>query len=395
MNWLTCTPLRFKGDHSFFERDSGLFCRGLQQIGVECQAVMPGPAMEDDAPDLIRVPYENLESPSWWRAQKADGVVLYAWGVSKYTPIIQAIRIARIRVITHLDTSGLLSPAISSLPYFRRTFQRYIASKGLFYGTFLAFLSSIRSGIPLFSDIPRVRHLENADIIATINPMATRLIRRFLLHYGRGDLVTRLRNISHPVLTKYAYNGQPKENIVLSVARWRRGDWAQKDPVTLLKALNLFLQERADYLAIIVGHYDASLETLRQKLCPTTADRISLSGYQTSDELIHLFCRAKISISSSPSEGSQTSMAQHLCCGGSVVSRSGISLSAFYHYGSRSSGRTAIETSIPSLADALALEAESWDEGHRNPCKISEAWIPELHADHVARRAVECLQSLQ
>lgn len=54
MKWYTCTPVSFKGDHTFFSRDSGAFCKAFQRIGVESRAIMPTPAQEGDEPDLIR-----------------------------------------------------------------------------------------------------------------------------------------------------------------------------------------------------------------------------------------------------------------------------------------------------------------------------------------------------
>ena len=60
MKWYTCTPVSFKGDHTFFSRDSGAFCKAFQRIGVESRAIMPTPAQEGDEPDLIRTEYAFL-----------------------------------------------------------------------------------------------------------------------------------------------------------------------------------------------------------------------------------------------------------------------------------------------------------------------------------------------
>lgn len=393
MKILTCTPVRFKGDASFFERETGSYCRGLQKAGIESQAVLLGPSMKGDDNDVIRVPFEKLESPTWWRQQGADGVLLYGWGLPKFTPIVSAISASGTKVITHLDSSGLLSPSISPLSYYRSVFQRYIATRGYLLGTLIAFLASIKARIPQLSDLPRIRHLERADFIGVLNPVACRMIHRFLIYYGREDLTTRLRVLPHPIISKYVYDGRPKENVVLSVARWSSEDWNQKDPITLLKALNIFLSERIDYQATIIGRYDVSLERLRQKLCPNTASRITLSGHQTSDDLLQNFCRAKISVSSSKRESFQTAMGQHLCCGGSVVSRPGLPLSVFYDYSSRGSGRVSIEYTASSLADALLLEAQSWDQEHRDAFKISEAWVGDLHVDYAVKNLINFFQS--
>ena len=79
--WFTCTPVRFVGDHTFFARDSGLLCKGFQEIGVECKAIMPGPPMEvDQTEDLIRTDYGNLEDPVWWASLGGEGVVFLRLG---------------------------------------------------------------------------------------------------------------------------------------------------------------------------------------------------------------------------------------------------------------------------------------------------------------------------
>lgn len=61
MKWYTCTPVPFKGDHTFFSRDSGAFCKAFQRIGLESRAIMPTPVQEGDDPDLIRTEYANLD----------------------------------------------------------------------------------------------------------------------------------------------------------------------------------------------------------------------------------------------------------------------------------------------------------------------------------------------
>ncbi|MEI6177930.1 MAG: hypothetical protein WCS43_13650, partial [Verrucomicrobiota bacterium] len=107
--WFTCTPLRFKGDRTFFARDSGLLCKGFQEIGVACKAIMPGPPMDDDqTDDLIRTAYENLEDPAWWKTLNGEGVVFYGWGSGKYVKIVRAIKQADLLLVSHMDTAGML-----------------------------------------------------------------------------------------------------------------------------------------------------------------------------------------------------------------------------------------------------------------------------------------------
>lgn len=110
MKWYTCTPVSFKGDHTFFSRDSGAFCKAFQRIGVESRAIMPTPAQEGDDPDLIRTEYANLKDAAWWKSLGIDGVILYAWGMGKYLPIARAIHDAGIFLVVYMDSSGLFFP---------------------------------------------------------------------------------------------------------------------------------------------------------------------------------------------------------------------------------------------------------------------------------------------
>lgn len=107
MKWYTCTPVPFKGDHTFFSRDSGAFCKAFQRIGLESRAIMPTPVQEGDDPDLIRTEYANLEDAAWWKSLGIDGLVLYAWGTGKYLPIARAIHDAGIFLVVYMDSSGL------------------------------------------------------------------------------------------------------------------------------------------------------------------------------------------------------------------------------------------------------------------------------------------------
>lgn len=117
MKWYTCTPVSFKGDHTFFSRDSGAFCKAFQRIGgVESRAIMPTPAQEGDDPDLIRTEYANLKDAAWWKSLGIDGVILYAWGVGKYLPIARAIHDAGIFLVVYMDSSGLFFRGNTGFP---------------------------------------------------------------------------------------------------------------------------------------------------------------------------------------------------------------------------------------------------------------------------------------
>ena len=114
MRIYTCTPVAFGGGADFFSRDSGLLCRGLQMIGVESHAVMPGARQPGDEANLIRTELANLESSEWWASLEIDGVVLYAWGRPKFHKVASAVHAAGIPLILNLDSGGFLSPLVGA-----------------------------------------------------------------------------------------------------------------------------------------------------------------------------------------------------------------------------------------------------------------------------------------
>lgn len=135
MKWYTCTPVSFKGDHTFFSRDSGAFCKAFQRIGVESRAIMPTPAQEGDDPDLIRTEYANLKDAAWWKSLGIDGVILYAWGVGKYLPIARAIHDAGIFLVVYMDSSGLFFPWQYWLPIAKNMYTKDVFIHGKIKGS--------------------------------------------------------------------------------------------------------------------------------------------------------------------------------------------------------------------------------------------------------------------
>src|SRR5688572_23883490 len=110
MKVATCTPVDFEADEHFFGRDSGLMCRGFQEIGIECVSVMPGDPRAEDPADLVRADLDELSDPAWWCSQGVELVLLYAWGDPRFVNVAAAIRSAGIRLVQSLDTAGLTTP---------------------------------------------------------------------------------------------------------------------------------------------------------------------------------------------------------------------------------------------------------------------------------------------
>jgi glycosyltransferase involved in cell wall biosynthesis len=388
--WFTCTPVRFVGDQTFFARESGLLCKGFQEIGVECKAIMPGPAMDlDQTEDLIRTAYQNLEDPEWWKLLGGEGVVLYGWGLPKYIPIVQAIRESGKFLITSMDTSGLMSPYVTPIEYINLLYARYWANRGILRGSFLATLALFKSLIPKFFDKKRLDHLANSDIVTMVTPQGVHIIKKLASRFGYTEVAEKTTYIPHPQLTFFNYRNTQKENLVITVGRWDKADWFQKNPELLLASISKFLETRPDYRYQIIGNSVDQLKPLIESHCKHVSNRIELTPFVKPADLLHIYSRAKIAFWTSRHEGQQGTGAQALCCGCSVVSTGGLAMNCFAHYVSRSSGRQALRNDANFLSNALSMEAASWDEGCRDPHQISASWVSEFHAPNVARRILK------
>lgn len=391
MRVYTCTPMNFRGNPWFFTRESGLFSRALRSMGLESASVMPGLRKDEDEPDLLRVPHAQLESPDFWRSLKLDGLILYSWAAPRYLPIARAVRAADIPFLVNVDSCGLVSrPANPRL--WRRDLLPYLLRKATTPIEAARFVSQIVDNL----GIHRVarRRLETyacATVACGVSPMATLWLQAEARHFGRHELLPKIRYLPHPQLRMFSYDGTPKENLVISVARWEKEDWVQKNPAVLLDAFDKFLASSPGWRAYIIGAGASRLVARLGKSRSTSLQRCEFIDFLQPKELVPFYNSAKIACWSSRSEGQIGTGAQALCCGCSVVAGNSGTLSCFHHYVSRDSGRLALGMTADVLADALRLEAEAWENGQRDAAGISKNWRDEFHDTAVAGRALKML----
>ena len=384
--WLTCTPVRFPGDESFFARDSGLLCRGFQALGVPCQAVMPGPPLPGDCTrDLIRTAYRNLESPPWWRATGAEGVVLYAWGAARYFPVARAIRQAGLKLVCNLDTSGTFGILGGPLEYWGALWRIQnglgISPRSLtVFGA--KFLSSFTWSL-LKHDLGRSRHLHQADLIGAVSPLAVERIRRVCRWYGGEALASRVRLIPHPVAMVMTYSNQIKKPRVVTVGRWTPEAWRQKNPFLLSEVATRVLHQNPRSEFVVVGAMEEGLRRRMLESAGSAADRIRITGRLSHPNLVDLYQVSQVSLCTSNHESFHISSAEALCCGCSVVAPSLPELPSFAWFTSEASGRLAARH--PSaLARAVLDELALWSQAGRDASQIAPPWCRRLHADRVA-----------
>lgn len=391
MRVFTCTPVRFPGDAAFMARDSGLFSIGLSAIGVESRPVLLGPPMDSDDPRVLRADFCDLESPAWWRTLGLDGLIFYSWAAPRYNGIARAIKDAGIPLLVNMDTSGLISPLSSPLDWWREMPMQIMHESRSPAHTLLIIGKALAEWICNRVAKRRIAHYEAATIVAAVTPHAALWIPNEAIRLGRPDLCPKFIYLPHPQLTAFSYNGEPKENLVISVGRWRKEDWPQKNPKAMMHAYRHFLKLKKQWHALVIGGGAPDLPRLLGIDTDDFEGRLEFIDHIAAARLPEIYRKARIGFWSSRWEGQQGTGAQALCCGCSVVSVSSAQNSCFRHYVTRESGRLATHNEPGALADELILEAESWERGERDPARISKIWTSEFHAPEVARRALAAL----
>lgn len=384
--WFTCTPKRFPGDHTFFARDSGLLCKGFQEIGVECKAIMPGPDMPNDqTEDLIRTDYANLEDPEWWRTLGGDGVVFYGWGSGKYVRIVKAIKLAGLKLVSHLDTAGMLG-VLNGFFDFSKTL--WTVSKGEASGTlttYTRFAARLAYGTTvglIKNDFTRARHLKQADWIGAITPIALERIQKVCRTYGGEALAEKVKLIPHPNSLFMRYDPRvPKEPLVVATGRW--DDDRVKGTDLLMATVAALVAKSPDTKVEIFGTIPPFMEDWHRGLPQTMGERIHLLGVVRNEILAMALQRASISLCTSLRESYHIASAEALCCGCSIVGPDVSEIPSMKWFTEPNSGRLAARNA-EAMTQALLEELQAWHDGARDANGISEIWAGRLQAPRVA-----------
>ena len=387
MRIYTCTPVAFGGGADFFARDSGLLCRGFQLLGVESRAVMPGDRTPEDDVDLIRTILSNLESPEWWKSQRLDGVVLYAWGRPKFRKVAKAIHDAGVFLVLNQDNGGLVSPLAGLRDWLLE--QWILAGQGRGFSAWLRFsrLSLRGLGIGLLlSDPLRAAHLRQGDVIACVSPRAAEHYMRLCRIYGGADLEDRVRVIPHAVETRFRFSGGPKRRQVACVGRWQ--DVIQKRSWLLVEVIGALIASDKDVSVVIAGTVTDQLRLWHESLEPDQANRVRLAGSVARHELAGILDESQVFYSPSAFESFGIAAAEALCSGCSVVAARSLSMAAFEWFVSENSGTLAERNDTQGHLATVRQELDSWNNGMRNARQISDVWCERLHADKVAEQVV-------
>lgn len=387
MRIFTCTPRDFSGGEDFFSRDSGLLCRGLQAIGVFSRAVMPGARMPEDQDDLIRTEYRNLESAEWWRAQRLDGVVLYAWGRPRFRKVAAAIREAGIPLVLNQDNSGVVSPLNGPAVWLRHIWHQ--TGRGCESDSWRRLARLVAGGLTyglVLTDPLRRKHLSYGDWIACVCPMAVEHYRHLCGIYGGVELADRVTLLPHPVEGRFIFTGGAKEERIVCVGRW--ADKSQKRPFLMMTVLERLLA--VDPVeAAIVGTPTSEMERWHRDLPKGIRDRVRLHGHLGRNRLASLLAISRVFYSPSAYESFGIAAGEALCSGCSVVAADLASMGSFGWFTEEGCGSVAKKDNASGHLAALRVELGKWRGGSRSPQAISGRWCGILHERQVAKEVLK------
>lgn len=354
--------------YAWFGRDSGLVTEGLRRIGVDSRLViLQTPTMPHDERFLPASREQFLDS-GFWKSLALDGVVLQGGADVGIDPVSAAIRESGTKLLLRLDTDGVVAPQVDPYLYCYNLWW-WLAFHHRHPAWMLALgKAGLKTLFPnKFGPGRVIRRLLLGDFLLAESRIAAARLKRLLRTHGAVGAAERVVHLPIPVAPEWNYpESTPKENILISVARWND---AQKDAPKLIASLGSVLKHNHEYRAVVIGNGKDLLRALVSKLAKGCEDRIELTGRLHHVEIPKYEQRAKIFICSSRAESMSISSAEALCCGCSVVGPAEIA--SMHEYVSASSGTLAWTRRTNDFCDAVNAEIACWQAGQRDPVAMS------------------------
>lgn len=386
--WLVVLGLEYSPEGAFWERDSGLLCRGLREAGYDAWLVTLGSISTMSANEpLITGTLRDWEDPAWWRQWNAVGVVANLWGLPRFSKVAAAIREAGLYHLSRMDGDGIRTPRVDYRAYLRLCHSKRLDQQQWFPLLHALLATTVGWLFPRWHGRGTVEHLRYADRITIESSGAKQRLCRFLEAAGAPELSARISILAHPVTEEMVYSPcVRKEKLLLAVGRW---NVHYKGPRQMMAMLGAVLSRRPDYQAILIGSGSEVLETLRARLPQAVQQHISIHGRIRHGQLAGYYQRAQIVLNTSVTESFCLALAEGLCCGASVVGPA--SIPAFHGFVSFRSGTLAESRRIHHLSDALLAEIDAWENGERDPEAISGFWRQRFHNRYIVQQILELI----
>lgn len=385
--WLTAIPMVYTEDNGLWERDVGLLCLALREIGQDCSFAVLGPPSVRRDGQLIMGTEAQFADVSWWRRWAADVVILTSWGEPRFEPIARAVKQSGSRLLLKLDSHGLVSPRVHFMDYLTSSYHRY-RDVSRPAPLALAIASTlIKFVVPQSYDHRLIRLLAHGECLAIESLIAADRLKAFLAAYGRDNLARRVAVLPHPVSPHMVFDpAVVKAPQIVAVGRWE--SYVKNAPL-LVSVLASVLEQESEYGARIVGSGNDVVSSLVRRLPAGIRQRISITGKVCHQCMPKMYQEARIILVPSRFESFHIASAEALCCGCAVVGPSGIP--SMHYFTSHASGTVAVRPDAAGLEVALRTEIANWREGRRDPAAIGDWWSRELHAGKVAHRIKDIL----
>ena len=388
--WFTCAPERFEGNERFFWRDSGLLCRGLQQLGHESKAILmgpPEPGFDEDSPEILRATRKELESVQWWRSLKLDGVIMMAWARHRDTPIVRAIATSGTPLVLHIDGAGAAFPLFDRVEYLK-TLWRGERGTGRGLGCrSLAFLKqAVTNGIKLLvrHSYLKYRHMRYATVVTCQAPSSLERHRRLCALFGGKEHGVNLHLAGCHIPGAFQWDPSiAKEKRIIAIGRWE--DLRQKRANVLMAVCAQIARLHPDLHIDIFGTKTEALVNWHSALEANLQQRIHLYGLQPGDILAVAMQKAQISFFPSSHESGPLALLEGLTCGITTVGLDTPDLPVTNWAASCGHGDLAERDTTEAYVAALDRALKKWERGEYSAKEISEFWVPKTEVKAVLK----------
>ena len=324
MKILCFTPLPYGSGAGWWGRDLALTVLGFRNLGHDAFLVCYRTTHSKDPkgrPVLLINP-DEAGSPSWWRNQRPDLVILGLWTRPKYDAIRRAALSATPRVIERADSDGMRTASCGlgtyakrRYDYFRDLTYRWSAVFSIPVSILYSFASVLATP---WIEARLARTLRLLPALTVETPHATSLWKRLATRLGASS--EKIYCIPHPIRTDI-FKPAPavqKKNQTISIGRWES---YQKNLPLLLKLLVGFLSQNPSWSSLVIG-------SGLPKSSPHP--RITFSGPVSAIKLARRMQESKIFLSASSYESFGLAAAEALCCGCPPLGPAGIE--SFYFF---------------------------------------------------------------
>lgn len=380
---LLYTDLTILPEELFWHRDLGLLTHALRSLGQDAWLVVhPGcktpseignPSSKINKDPVIWASPSDVRDPSWWQSHRPDLVILGLWTRPKYDSIRRAALTATCRVIERADSDGMRTASCGIRTYARRRYD-YFRDRTFRWPSFLSVPASVLYSFASILATPWIearlrRTLRLLPALVVETPGAASLWQSLV---QRLRVKTRVHHIPHPVQTDlFRYGELVKEPRIVAVGRWQA---YQKNLPLLLSTLQTFLEQHANWSALVVG---TGLNR------PQPHPRINLLPKLAAARLAEEMKAARILLFSSRYESFLLAGAEALVAGCSVVGpETLVATQQLVEI------QGCAPTACRRLMENLEAEQQAWAEGKRDPSKISQRACAEFSSQGVAQRLI-------